>query len=336
MRGSLMAVLSFYLGAFILAVPVRASESALSVSPAILESVVTQEARTLKTINLQNMTAFPLPIHGQAAPFLAQELLPTGSEATFDSSAWIKLEPADFILQPHAHQEVKLIIQPPAGVEPGGHYATVFFQPLIPAEALGPNTASLARVGVLTFLVVPGKIDERLTLGSFTTNNFFRRGPIPLSLTLDNPGTIHLLPQITVNIKDKLLNREPTTLTLPPSAILPGTRKTFVATWEPSPFTLGFFQAELSVYYGSNTSPLTATTSFWLIPWIPILLLSLPLTLFVYLFIFNYRRVKLAWRVLTSHEPINNDHLENASHNRQTPPTPRRRLPRAPHHPHSS
>jgi len=268
------------LSLFLLPQVATASDSALAVSPAILESVVKPEDTTTKEVWVENTTNFPLPIKGQVLPFLANEPLPVDRHTTFDASSWFVLEPADFILQPHQSLPISVSITPPKGTEPGGHYATIFFQPLIPED------------------VIP----------SYRTF-----GPADFELTLENTGAIHLLPQANLVITN-LLNQPITTLTSTPLTILPGTTRSLSINW-PRRLLFGRYQAQATVSYGSTHHPLTTPVlTLWFIPW-PLILIMFAILTFIYrVFIVNGSRIRLAWKVLITGEKyveISNKKINN-------------------------
>jgi len=138
------------------------NKSALAVGPAILEQILTPGVESQAKVFVSNLTNIPLPIKSQVSGFLSKEEFPVDKKYVFDASSWIYVDPADFILQPNEQKEILVTIKTPEGAAPGGHYATIYFEPLVPVVALSPQTTySLARVGVLTFLVVKGEIIEK-------------------------------------------------------------------------------------------------------------------------------------------------------------------------------
>ncbi|MCJ7829497.1 hypothetical protein MUP50_00185, partial [Patescibacteria group bacterium] len=166
--GLLIVAFLFYL----VLTPVLAQEtpnqSALGIAPAIIELVLDPGKRKETKVSVFNITNFPLPIKGHVKSFLPENS--SDSSEIFDASSWFKLEPSDFILQPRENKEIKIIVKPPLKAEPGGHYATIYFQPLLPVEVLSPQTAYLtARIGVLAFLIVKGEITEEASLDGIQT-----------------------------------------------------------------------------------------------------------------------------------------------------------------------
>lgn len=298
-------LLLFILSIFVPLNTVRAqtSESALAVAPAILEAVVEPGVGLEKEIYVVNNTNFPLPVKGQIGPFLANEILSDPDSAIFNVSSWFTLEPADFILQPQEAKLIKATITPPPDAIPGGHYATVFFQPLIPEGALTAGTTiSLARVGVLTFLITPGDIVESLELTAEPVSQFRLAGPIKFDPSLKNLGSVHIMPTGSLQITN-WQGKPVADLTAEPGIVLPHTEKAFALTWNPQ-FLLGKYQAELHLKYGAEQKNLSYTWSFWVIPLHLIIPLLLVLTFILKLFIVGKARVRLAIDVLFGKKPI--------------------------------
>lgn len=282
----------------------HASESALSASPAILETVLESSRPTLTTITIQNNTSFPLPIKGSASSFLATQYIPTDRLETYDASHWFTLNPADFILQPNEVKKIEVTITPPLDAEPSGHYATLYFRPLIPQDAVSASSAiSLARIGVLAMMIVPGDIKTALSINSLTAPAWQSFGPLTFTSKLSNQGTIHLLPQNTLTIKN-IWGQTVKELKSDPSIILPHTTKDYSFHWSQK-LGMGPYTATLETTYGTDQSPLISDVlTIWLIPWPVMLVVICTLTLLYKIFIVNRKRLSLAIAVLKgTYEP---------------------------------
>lgn len=276
----------------------QSRQSALGVSPAIIEIVLDPGKKKETKVSVFNVTNFPLPIKGSVKSFVPKEEIAEEAEEIFDASAWIKINPADFILQPREKKEVKITIIPPQEAEPGGHYATVYFQPLVPVEVLSPQTAYLtARVGVLVFLIVKGEIVEKAWLGDLQTVKFRQFGPIEFTALFRNEGNIHLLPSGEIKIFD-FRGREVETLKISPVTILPKATKELVVKW-PKKYLFGKFTTQAKILYGSEHKKLESDPiEFWVVPWIPILFSIGALTFFTIFLILVRGRLILAFKVL--------------------------------------
>ena len=241
--------------------------SALTASPAIIESVVKPNEVTTSQVNLENNTGFPLPIKSQVSIFLTKSKQVDISQKTLDASSWFTLSPADFILQPHEKKLVQIQITPPYGSEPGGHYATIYFEPMIPQEAMSYNSSfNLGRIGVLSFLIVPGDIEQNIIIEDFTSKNLQSFGPLNFDLTLKNDGNVHLLPTGQIVIKN-IYGVEKASLALTPTTILPGTSDTYHPSWDKT-LLLGRYEVTPHVNYGSDQPMIVGEPIFvWVFPW---------------------------------------------------------------------
>lgn len=275
------------------------SKSALVVSPAILEHVLTPGEPVPFTVQVQNVIDFPLPIKGFVRGLAVEEHtdLSKDERARLDASQWFTIENPDFILQPKQVRTVTGTIQPPANADPGGHYATVFFQPLVPAEALSPTMVYVnARVGVLSFLIVKGDIDQKAQLKTgLKTAGLAQGGPIEFTFSIHNSGNVHLLPSGKVAIYN-MFNTRVANLDIPRGIVLPNSSREYTIKWD-GPGASGKYRAELTAEYGPENLKLTKTTTiFWIVPWVKILLGSVLLAAAVLLARRIRRRGRRAWR----------------------------------------
>ncbi|MEA2020526.1 MAG: hypothetical protein U9M98_02290 [Patescibacteria group bacterium] len=279
-------------------------KAALGVSPVIIELILERGRSTEKKITVFNITNFPLPVKGNTESFFVLEDVEPGAEEIFDVSSWVSIEPADFILQPREHKEVKISIDVPPEAEPGGHYASIYFQPLIPVEVLSPQTAFLtARVGTLGFFVVQGEIVEKAELGELEVRTLQQFGPVDFKFPIRNAGNVHLLPAGEVIITG-FLGNEKEKLEISPSAILPQTTKEITAQWDKK-YLFGKFSVEVNISYGSENKKLVAgPVDFWVVPWLSLLIGGSLLTAVLVFCIMFRRRVGLALTALFNPEKL--------------------------------
>ncbi len=281
-----------------------ASKSALAVSPAIIENVLTPGEPSEFTVQVHNVTNFPLPIktfmRGLTAESYTSDL--TQDElARLDASLWFTIKDADFILQPNQLRTVTGTIQTPANADPGGHYATIFFQPLVPTEALSAATAYInARVGVLSFLIVKGDINQKAELKSgIQTNGLTQHGPITFTFSVHNAGNVHLLPTGALTIND-MSGKRVAELAIPQGSILPNSSREYTMEWNAASF-MNKYTAELTLEHGgSEDTPLPKTSvTFWVVPWVSLLFWTICLVALILFVVKTRRRWRKVWRELS-------------------------------------
>jgi len=275
-----------------------ATKSALAVSPAIIEEVLEPGKPTPFTLQVNNITNFPLPIKTMIRNFVVQsETFEKTERDRLDASQWFNIEDPDFILQPNQVRTVKGVLQPPADAVPGGHYATIYFQPLIPQEALSPATAYMnSQVGVLVFLIVKGDITQKADYAqALQVPGFVRHGPVDFTFSLQNTGNVHIMPTGTLTIYD-WRNKQVAQLDVPPNIVLPDAAKQYTMAWQ-AKHAFGKFRAELAVTYGETTLPV-ATVTVWVVPWIK-LSVAIVITAAIGMFVVKTRqRWRKAWQTL--------------------------------------
>jgi len=288
---------------FIFFAPVQAQEqpkqSALGVSPAILELVLDPGKKSESKVTVINVTNFPLPIKAMAKNFNLNEEILGEEKEIFDASSWIKIEPADFILQPLENKEIKITVSTPKKAPPGGHYATVYFQPLIPVEVLSPQTTYLAaKVGILNFFIVRGEIKEKMIISNFEVLKTSRQfGPVDLKFNLINEGNVHLSPSVEASFFNSR-GKKIETIKINPVTVLPKTSRALEISW-PKKYLFGKYFAQVNILYGSEHQKLESEKIiFWIVPWRYILVSIILLTTIIYFIIIVRKRFILAVKVL--------------------------------------
>jgi len=276
------------------------SRSALAVSPAIIENVLDPGKPTPFTLQLANGTSYPLPIKATVRDFTVQSTeLEKVDRARLDASQWFTIDEPDFILQPNQTRTITGHILAPLGAVPGGHYATVFFQPLIPQEALSQATAYLStRVGVLSFLIVKGDIKQQAEYGTpLSTPGVLRHGPVPLTFSIHNTGNVHLIPTGKIVVYD-WRGHQVGKIDLPTRVVLPDSTKKFTQDWNP-PSAFGKYRAELQISYGSDELKLPmSSVTFWVMPWLELLIGFGGILAISFFISKTKRRWRKAWRAL--------------------------------------
>jgi hypothetical protein len=281
------------------------TKQALSLSPVTEELVVDPGKTYDREVTLSNLSAIPLPIKGYARAFVATD--EEGGVDTPDDTDpgavqnWFKLDAPDFILQPNTTRKIKVSIQVPRNTPPGGHYATLFFESLVPREALSESSLYLSqRIGGLYFFVVSGRLIREGRFEQFNTKPFWQNGPIEFDLAFRNSGNIHLKPVSEVVLTD-MFGRVVSSTTDEGQRVLPGGLRR----WKmeiPQTWLLGRYTATLRTRIDPDSNPVATSATFWVVPVIPITLVTVFSTL-IYLIFFRGRgRVRKAWRVLTFHK----------------------------------
>ena len=140
---------------------VEAKGISVFVSPPIFELELEPGESYKDEIYLLNKSELALPIQALAVNFSA--LGEMGSmdfglgeeDISINPRKWIKIEKPNFILEPHESEKVKFEINLPENAEPGGHYATILFEPKLPSFYFEEKALkTIPQVGVLYLISV--------------------------------------------------------------------------------------------------------------------------------------------------------------------------------------
>jgi hypothetical protein len=268
----------------------------LSVTPAIFEQTVERGSATTHQVIVTNNGSEPLFIRAQPAAFELHEDIASEYKQIYDTSAWITIPQPEFTLRASERRTVSFTVTVPVQAEPGGHYATIYFESLIPDAAPGHQVITAApRVGTLAFLTVQGNIIERAEIAGFSVPRLHEGGNVPIELKLRNTGNLHLLPTGRVKVTDGR-GRVVTTLTIDPGFTMPKTTRTYGLTWSGAQlFHRYFIQAE--VRYGSQGDTIASRPlELWVAPWTLMAFVLLPLAAIVVALYFTRRRWLSFWQ----------------------------------------
>lgn len=277
----------------------RAEEgkTALRLTPVIDQLVVKPGQTTVTKVNLTNLSSLPLPIKGYARAFIATDE-EGGSDYPDDPTpgavqTWFHLDEPDFIIQPNQTKPIDVQIAVPAGTEPGGHYATLFFESLVPTEALSESSLYLSgRIGALFFFVVSGDIHTLGQFQEFKTAGFHTGGAIDFKLAFQNNGNVHVKPKSRIIIKN-WFGRTVGGFDDDGQNVLPGKLRRWQVSWTKS-WLFGRYTAQLQTQLTPDSKPVYKEVSFWVIPIWQFLVALLAIGLFYLLII----RARGRWKAV--------------------------------------
>jgi hypothetical protein len=294
-----MLAISLFSGSFAFAASNSSPGQGLEISPPVLELSANPGQTITTQIRVRNVTTGPLIIQTEADDFGASSnesgspdiLLHESGETRYSLKYWVSM-PSGMELAPSQMQTVNVVINVPANAEPGGHYAVARFTGL-PAGVNGTGVSLSASVGTLMLLRVNGPITEQVNVAQFSSGqqvnvatwksmDFFQHGPVDFLVRLQDTGSIHEAPKGTITVKD-MFGKSFGVLDVNSDGgnVLPGSIRRFVVHM-PNKMLFGHYTAALAMTYAGNKA-INDTASFWVIPWMLILLVIVGVAVIVYL-----------------------------------------------------
>lgn len=281
-RGVVITLLAFWSFTF--------SAQAFSLSPVSVELEASPDSVVTGQIEITNTFNEPRTYYVSVQKFTAQgeEGQPDFISAADSSgvASWLVPERTSVPLEPRETRAFAYTLTLPADAEPGGHFAAIFFSDLPPQGRGGTSIGIGAKVGALFFLRVPGEIVEAARIEDFRVSGdgVLNRLPASFELRIRNLGSVHLRPQgeiVFENVLGKTADR--TQLNPQQNIILPGSARRLEPVWvkrgdlrtgdfwdevknEWRNFAFGRYTARVAGTYGATRQPLSAETTFWVMP----------------------------------------------------------------------
>jgi len=247
--------------------------TALTITPSIYEGAITQGETTSQIFELRNNSHVPLPIKCYTRNFDANGeeggvSIPEEEDSKrFSPRSWIEVVSADFVIQPQTIRQITVNFHPPKDLPPGGYYAILFAEPLLPESFIGDSSLKIGgRLGSLFFLISPGDTSEK---GKITSADFpryiFSSTPPELKIHFQNEGNVHLRPSGKIVVTN-LITKKSRDFEVPEFTVLPGkVRQSKVLLsnlrWP------GYYRGELELKYGKEQTRAGASANFWYLPW---------------------------------------------------------------------
>jgi hypothetical protein len=179
--------------------------------------------------------------------------------------AWAGMPPQRMSLKPKETRMVSFTLKVPGLAEPGDYTGGLVFE-RDRQQAASKSQASfglIERVGARIYLTVAGELRPSLTITKL------KRAGSRFEMTVLNDGNAHLTPQPSLVVSSMRGRNVGISLDPKPEALYPQQSVTYTGTWS-RPGLLGRFRAKATVGWTGGTA--SRRTSFWLIPWMLILL----------------------------------------------------------------
>lgn len=266
---------------------------AFSISPPLIELQADPGQTLNTTIKFTNISDGELVIKTQFNDFGPKNetgepdiIFEDVENSKYSLRQWIA-SPAPFKIKAHETKSIDFPISIPKNAEPGGHYAVIRFTGTAP-EQTGNGVSLTASIGTLVLLQVSGDIQEKAAIEEYFSagvletqkgfkvgdrSGFFKKGPLMFVERIENVGNVHLKPTGIIEVKNILgrtvetlrVNGNPTDKQDEPKSILPQSIRRFEQPLDKT-WMFGRYTAKLTLVYGQGQQTLTATVTFWVIP----------------------------------------------------------------------
>lgn len=271
--------LSFFIAFAVGAAPVLAQNTAgLQLKPAVVEDNVGPGEFHNYSITATNLTNADVTyylsvqdikgVDDQGRPVFAAN----GEKTGFELSSWISLPQSQVTIPAGGARTINFSVQVPANASPGSHFASVFLSDK-PDEQQTTGAAVGFSVGSIVSLQIAGDIHESAQLIEFSTGKLvYGNADIDFNSKVQNIGNVLVQPNGVIEVTD-MFGKKVADITVNDAlaSVFPSSSRTFAAQWQQSGFAFGRYEAVASLAYGTEArKTIYGTTSFWILPLVPI------------------------------------------------------------------
>lgn len=261
-------------------------------------------------IKVTNLTDAPMTLTISKENFVAKgeegeiELVDQAAPL-YSLAPWFRLSSTRLELPGRTTKEMPYFIDIPAGAEPGGRYGSIVFSSVPAPLPSGVSGAAVQQtIAAAIFLRINGRATEELSVASFTSDkSFYQSGPVQLTTRVKNTGNVHEKPMGSITIKN-MLGLTVDNFALDEHFVIPGAIRQLHNSWPNGgrhAFLMGRYTAELSATYAGGKT-LTARTSFTVVPYKLLAIVTLGLLIIIFIIRRGRRRLSRALRILLGRE----------------------------------
>ena len=277
----------------------------LSVSPPTFEFSANRGDSLNNVIRVENITDEPLAVSVDVRNFSALgeegQVNLSKDENAYALASWITVTPEVETIPAKESKTFEYTISVPANAEPGGRFGSIVFQTAPKPVSGGSGVAVGQEVGALVFLKIAGAVRENATIASLTTGSkLYEYGPVNFETRVKNLGNVQFRPKGTITVTN-MFGKVVQTIPVDSRNVLPGAIRKMEGQWK-NRWMFGPHTATVSLVYGTKGQVITASTSFWGLPYKIVGLALLLLVAAGVVMFRGRRRLKKTFKVLFGKE----------------------------------
>lgn len=255
-----------------------ASPEGLEINPAIFEDKVDPGETRNFTLKVKNVSEVEKTfyVHTKDIKGIDEggrpEFANEGEPTPFDLSSWITVSEGAITIPAGGTGVVQFSVRVPQEATPGSHFGGIFLDS-VPPRLRTTGAAVGLSVGSLINLQIAGDIVENARFRVFSTEKMiYDKLPVQFDARIENLGNTLVRPAGFIEVVN-MFGKEVASLTVNDSGAgtFPMSERTYNVVWQETDFAFGRYQAVATVVYGGDIrKTLNASTSFWVLPLVPI------------------------------------------------------------------
>ncbi len=280
---------------------------AVTISPPFFDYSLNPGDTVSDVIKVYNETTLPITVYPIAINFTSgddEAGIPNFySAAQYNPSGlsrWISFPKDPITLKPGERSNLLFSIYVPLDGDPGGHYGGIIFSSTPPEEragtvGVGEQLAAIMLLRVSGDIIEQGRIEE---FGFYDGRRILTHLPVNFFVRFKNEGTIHVRPVGNVFITNMIGGQSASIkINSQLGSVLPNSIRRYFFDWKKGDevesesefkkelrnFGFGRYRATVVLNYGKEGQSVTAEQTFWVFPWILMVIAFVVLVLLVFL-----------------------------------------------------
>lgn len=286
-------VVLFILGVFLGPLDAKA----LTISPPSSDYSLNPGDKVSDVIKLYNEAPYEMTVYPIAVNFMAgddeqgapQFYYENDENGSYGLAQWLSFDHSPITIPSGGRENLFYTITVPADGEPGGHFGGIIMSS-DPPEAKGGSVGLGAQIASIMLLRVSGDVIEQGYIEEFGFLNrkrIYSHLPVNFFVRFKNEGTTHLRPAGNAFIKN-MLGLPSTSIEVNSAfgSVLPDSVRKYSFYWKKSGvnessselmkelknFGFGRYKATVVLNYGKDNKIATAERTFWVLPWMLIII----------------------------------------------------------------
>jgi P pilus assembly chaperone PapD len=249
------------------------AETGMKVWPTRVDIDIYPGGQATQMVSIRNYGDEPAVVRAYCMDFVRNEegeiaFLEAGHQS-YSASMWISLADWEVMVGAEEVADVEVTLQAPESVEPGGHYAALFFETVTSTTESG--VAIAARIPCLFYVTTPSTdgiaVSAEADIASVSMPGVVESGPVDLEISVANSGNVHVTVAAKALMDDSWGTHSE--VDLGQVTVLPDNQGVMSASWDEAPF-LGSVRTKLVIGYYDEEGELVnkeRTQRFLVVPW---------------------------------------------------------------------
>jgi len=249
------------------------AETGIAVWPTRVDMEIAPGEESAQVVSIRNDGAGPASVRAYCMDFSRDArgntvFIEAGHES-YSAATWVNLAAWEILVAPGETEQLDVLVRAPESVEPGGHYAALFFETV--PSSVDAGVAIAARIPCLFYLTTPSTngiaVCAEADIAGVSMPGMVESGPVELGVSVANSGNVHVTVAAKAVMDDSWGTHSE--VDLGQITLLPENQGVMWGSWDEAPF-LGSVRTKVVIGYYDGEGELINKEQgqrFLVVPW---------------------------------------------------------------------